>query len=89
MEVGMKPQLSKCHCKYATCFDYIGLVRHEGEVRIHVQCPNCGVGGLLNKAETTPEKIKWAKAGEDVPWIGIEQERVEILPGQDQSPVTK
>jgi hypothetical protein len=25
----------------------------------------------------------WAKAGEDVPWIGIEQERVEILPGQD------
>jgi hypothetical protein len=75
--------MSKCLCKAATCFDYIGLVRHEGEVRIHVQCPRCGVDGLMTKEETTPELIQWAKAGDDVPWIGIDQERVEVFPDQD------
>ena len=75
---------SKCHCEHATNFHYIAVDDYEGEQRIYVQCPNCGTFGLLNKEETTPEKIAWAKAGEGVPWIGIEQERLEILPGQDE-----
>jgi hypothetical protein len=75
---------SKCHCEHATNFHFVAVDDYQGQEHIYAQCPRCGVEAPLVKEETTPEKIAWAKAGEDVPWIGIEQERLEILPGQDE-----
>jgi hypothetical protein len=76
---------SKCDCKTPTNFDCVGLEKHEGEVRIDVQWPLCGVTGLLTKAETTPENIQFARSpytkyGQPIALIGIEPELVEILP---------
>jgi hypothetical protein len=57
----------------------------EGEVRIYVQCPICGVGGVLRKDKVKPADIAWCnnprtEDGQWVAWIGIDPDDVEILP---------
>jgi hypothetical protein len=62
---------AKCNCKTPVNFAGVGLVKHQGEARILVQCPYCGRDGLLKKDKVKPGDIEWCKNPGTVAWIGI------------------